>query len=159
MSESSPTMYRRSRHSQKPSQRTGFLEFPGLVDVDQVDHRGPLWRSVLGLGLRPEWACALLPSEELARIEAPLNGGQVAALNVIALSMALQGVTSGVAIDVRVVEHSFAAFPSVLEHLEPGVVVAQLYDQLAIGACLSHLRARNLPACWRQRSQGESVLP
>jgi len=93
----------------------------------------------MGESSPPGWSCALFPSEELAQTETPLNGGQVAAPNVVTLSMALQRITPGVTIDVRVVEHPLAPFPPVLEHLEPRVVVAQLRDQLAIGVRLRSL--------------------
>ena len=63
-------------------------------------------------------------SEEFAQIETPLNCGQMTSTNIFALSMALQRVALGTTVDVRVVEHPFATFPPVLEHFEPGIVLA-----------------------------------
>ena len=105
------------------------------------------------------WTFIRSPSEEFAQIETPLYGSQVTTTNIVTFAMALQWVALGATIDVGMVEHPLATFPSVLEHFEPGVVFAQLPDQLAIGICLSHWRARNPPACSRSCEQEESVLP
>ena len=112
----------------------------------------------LNCGLRAGRSYAL-PSEEFAQIEAPLDGGQVTTTNIVTLAMALQWVALGATVDVGMVEHPLAAFPSVLEHFEPGVVPAQLPDQLAIGICLSHWIVRNLPACSRSCEREEPVFP
>ena len=112
----------------------------------------------LDRGLRAECSYAL-PSEEFTQIETPLDGGQVTTTNIVTLSMTLQRVALGATVDVGMVEHPLATLPSVLEHFEPGVVPAQLPDQLAIGICLSHWRVRNLPACSRSYEQEEPVFP
>ena len=99
-------------------------------------------------------------SEEIVRQpESSSDSREVAFPNVVALAVTLQRIGLRTAVDVRVVEHPFAALRPVHKYLEPWIMLAQFPDEFPVRIRLSHRTSKNRSFGQQSRGRGEAAGP